>query len=163
MLRALICGLPFMTINQILVRAYYARGDTGTPVRVSIWLMVANLCLNLLLARPLGAAGLALATSVCAVANSLLLLGPLRVGGAGSALRTATLRTLLSTAGMVVIILAIKGSLSELAAGSRLRMGLIMVAAPILLGAAAYFACNHLLGGEELARLLLHRRRPSGR
>jgi putative peptidoglycan lipid II flippase len=158
--RALICGLPFMTLNQILVRACYARGNTRTPVRISVLLMFANLGLNLVLAKPLGAAGLALSTSLCAAANTLLLWWPLRIRWTGSVLGLTSRRTLLSTAGMMVIIWALSGSLSSLAGGSRWYQGLFLVALPIVLGAAGYFACNHLLGGDELTRLLLKRRPP---
>lgn len=43
------CGLMFFSFRQILVRAFYARGDYGYPVKVSVAMVVLNLCLNLTL------------------------------------------------------------------------------------------------------------------
>jgi putative peptidoglycan lipid II flippase len=60
--------------NMVLTRAFYARGDTITPMRLSLGLVGANLLLNLILIWPLGAAGLAWSTALCASAQTVLLL-----------------------------------------------------------------------------------------
>jgi len=62
-------GIPAICLLQVATRAFYARGDTRTPVRLAMLAMVANLALNLLLVGPLGAAGLAWATSIAAGLN----------------------------------------------------------------------------------------------
>jgi putative peptidoglycan lipid II flippase len=85
-------GLPAFAAVGVLTRAFYALGDTGTPVRASFVAVAFNLGLNLLFVgplRPLGLehAGLALATSLTSIANLAQLtwylrrrLGPLEGG-----------------------------------------------------------------------------------
>jgi putative peptidoglycan lipid II flippase len=80
-LQAYTLGLvAFMSI-KIFAPGYYSRQDTGTPVRIGIVAMVANMVMNILLVFVLDFAhtGLALATSLAAILNAaLLLLGLLR-------------------------------------------------------------------------------------
>ncbi|QOJ00390.1 MAG: murein biosynthesis integral membrane protein MurJ [Phycisphaeraceae bacterium] len=52
------------SLNNVLTRAFYARGDTATPMRVSIAVVVLNVGLNLALIWPLREAGLAWATTI---------------------------------------------------------------------------------------------------
>jgi len=61
------------SINHVLTRAFYARGDTATPVRAALATVAINLALNLVLIWPLAEAGLAVSTSVAAAAQTLLL------------------------------------------------------------------------------------------
>lgn len=79
-LRAYALGLvPFMLI-KVLAPGFYARQDMVTPVRIGIYAMVANMCLNFAFVLPLmtlygvGHMGLALATSCSALLNAVLLL-----------------------------------------------------------------------------------------
>jgi putative peptidoglycan lipid II flippase len=56
------------SMQQVVTRAFYAAGDTRTPVTVSLWMVALNFALNVtLIWTPLRVAGLALSTSVCAV------------------------------------------------------------------------------------------------
>ncbi|MEE2681159.1 MAG: murein biosynthesis integral membrane protein MurJ [Planctomycetota bacterium] len=56
------------SLNQVFVRAFYARGEAMTPVKVAIVMAGLNLVLNLLLIwTPLRVAGLAWSTAICAV------------------------------------------------------------------------------------------------
>ena len=59
-------GLPAACANQVLVRLFYAGGDTRTPVRIALLAMVANVALNLTLVWSLQERGLALATALAA-------------------------------------------------------------------------------------------------
>ena len=54
-------------------RTFYAREDAVTPARVAAGMVGLNLALNLLLIWPLGAAGLALSTAVCAIGQTVVL------------------------------------------------------------------------------------------
>jgi putative peptidoglycan lipid II flippase len=99
------CGLIFYSIRQILVRAYYARGEYGFPVKVAACMVVLNLILNLALIHfpdlyrlnfpgyylhwnladasfpggiALGEAGLALATCLTAIVDTCILAVSLR-------------------------------------------------------------------------------------
>lgn len=70
------------SLNQILVRAFYAHHEAKTPMRVSVAMVVLNIALNLTLiwlpvgegGERLGAAGLAWSTAVCAVLQCVVLL-----------------------------------------------------------------------------------------
>jgi putative peptidoglycan lipid II flippase len=64
---------------HVLTRAYYARGDTRTPVRVAVGMVALNLLLNcVLIWTPLREAGLAWSTAICATIQGVLLLTLLR-------------------------------------------------------------------------------------
>ncbi|HPN73249.1 MAG TPA: murein biosynthesis integral membrane protein MurJ [Candidatus Omnitrophota bacterium] len=58
---------------KILVGVYYAMGDTKTPVKTASAGLLVNLLLNLALMWPLKVGGLALATSVAATLNFIML------------------------------------------------------------------------------------------
>ncbi len=73
-LRAYAIGLLGFILVKILVPGFTARKDTKTPVRFGIYSMCANMMLNLIFFFPLAHAGLALATSLSAFFNALLLL-----------------------------------------------------------------------------------------
>ncbi|MCC6579839.1 MAG: murein biosynthesis integral membrane protein MurJ [Phycisphaeraceae bacterium] len=66
------------TMTHVLTRAFYAMGDTKTPLKITMCTVVMNLLLNLMLIWPLGAAGLAWATAICAAWQSALLAIALR-------------------------------------------------------------------------------------
>lgn len=63
------------SLNQLWTRAFYARGDTTTPMRVALAMVALNLVLNLLFvfATPLREAGLAWSTAISAIVQSLIL------------------------------------------------------------------------------------------
>ncbi|HEV8307857.1 MAG TPA: murein biosynthesis integral membrane protein MurJ [Methylomirabilota bacterium] len=71
-------GLVGFASAKIGAQAFYALGDTRTPVKVAIGAMVMNSLLAIGLAFPLRHGGLALATSCSAMANALALAWLLR-------------------------------------------------------------------------------------
>jgi putative peptidoglycan lipid II flippase len=80
-LMAYALGLTAFMATKTLIPGYYARQDTRTPVRIAAVALSVNLILNLVLMVPFGHVGLALATSLAAFVNALLLLrGLLRAG-----------------------------------------------------------------------------------
>lgn len=58
------------SLNQLLTRAFYAMGDTRGPMRVALLMVGVNLALNCVLIWPLGEAGLAWSTAVCALGQT---------------------------------------------------------------------------------------------
>lgn len=58
-------GVPAYVCCKVLSTTYYARHDTASPVKVSVVTALTNVALALLLIRPLGVAGIALATGIC--------------------------------------------------------------------------------------------------
>jgi putative peptidoglycan lipid II flippase len=78
---ALACLAPglvaFSSVN-VLARAFYALGDTGTPMKISLVCLTLNLILTILLVVPYRAAGLGVANSLTSFINLGLLLYALR-------------------------------------------------------------------------------------
>ena len=83
-LRAYSLGLIAFMLIKVLAPGFFARQDMRTPVRIGVIAMVSNMALNLILVIPLhlywqiGHMGLALATSLSAFLNALLLILALR-------------------------------------------------------------------------------------
>jgi putative peptidoglycan lipid II flippase len=73
-----VVGLPFFSVVNLLVRAFYALKNTRTPVKVATIDFVINLVLSLLLMRWLGAAGLVVASTLAIIAQTWLLQRELR-------------------------------------------------------------------------------------
>lgn len=72
-LAAYTIGLPAVVLIRSAVASFTARGDTRTPLWASLTAIGFNLALKLVLWRPMGAAGLALATALGAWINLAIL------------------------------------------------------------------------------------------
>ena len=77
-LQCLIPGLVAFSLNNIVARAFYALGDTTTPMRIGVFCLVLNLVLVWLLVQPFQQGGLGLANSISALVNGALLFYALR-------------------------------------------------------------------------------------
>jgi len=77
-LRGYAVGIPFAATAMLLTRAYYAVGDSTTPARIGLALVVVNALLDVLLVGPFAELGLAGATSTVSLLTALLLLALLR-------------------------------------------------------------------------------------
>jgi len=142
------CAMP------VVVRGYYALGDRTTPVRVA-WAMVGlNLTMNLLLIWPLAEAGLAVATSLAAGVQVLMLVALFsrRKSALGwRALAATTARTLLAAFVMMVTATAV---LEHLPSAAGLVNELVRVLVPLAASAAAFWAVYAAIGWHELRALL---------
>ncbi|HEX5050554.1 MAG TPA: murein biosynthesis integral membrane protein MurJ [Planctomycetota bacterium] len=155
----LVAGLPFLGLAQIYARAFYAVGDTSTPARFAVRLVLLNAAINvtLLLTTGLGTAGLTLASSISSLANALLLAHAFhRHAAPGHTLRGAWARSLLATAAMCVTLPFVKLAPAD---GSLLARALGNVAWPIGFGMAVYVLVHVLLRSPELRALRRRRRR----
>ena len=101
-------GLFFIALSRILAPAFYAQSDSRSPALAGVISFAVNMCLALILVRPLRGAGIALALSLASVVNTALLLAFLKrnpriaVGRAlGSALAYAL--KLAAVSGLAVI------------------------------------------------------------
>ena len=131
---------------HVLTRAFYARGDSKTPVKVAVCIVVLNLALNCtLIWTPVREAGLAWSTAICATIQALVLLGLVRrhahgVLGAGvlaGAAKTIVITVLMGLAvGAVLIVLPAPrswtGSLLNLLAAVGAGSLVVIVAAAVL-------------------------------
>lgn len=74
-------GLPAYVGIRVYTPGFFAREDTVMPVRIAALAMVVNIALNLLLMRSMGHIGIALASSLSAWLNVLLLIAVLAKRG----------------------------------------------------------------------------------
>jgi putative peptidoglycan lipid II flippase len=64
------CGLPAFVLIKILAPAFFARGDTRTPVRIGVATVALNIALNLALMGPFQHVGVAMANTISAWCNA---------------------------------------------------------------------------------------------
>ncbi|MBQ3834694.1 MAG: murein biosynthesis integral membrane protein MurJ [Elusimicrobia bacterium] len=79
-------GLPAFAVTKIFANTFFSFQDTKTPVKIAFIVMIFHVILCVVLMKPLGVGGLALATSLCAYMNTAMLLYKLRkkIGAIGS-------------------------------------------------------------------------------
>jgi putative peptidoglycan lipid II flippase len=138
----------------VVVRGYYALGDRITPVRVGASVVALNLALNLLLIWPLAEAGLAVATSIAAAVQVLILtvlFSRRRVALGWPALRATALRTVVATALMAAVAAA---CLTRLPPAPELGARLVRVLVPLAAAMAVYAAAHWAMRGRDLAMLV---------
>ncbi len=70
-LAAYCLGLPFFAFATLSTRGFHALKDMRTPVRLTFFIFVLNISLSLILVRPFGIVGLALANVLAMIAHAL--------------------------------------------------------------------------------------------
>ena len=144
---------PFISL-LIVRRGYYAVGDRITPVRHGLIAMTANILLDFALLYPLGAAGLAWATSLAACLQFGLSLWFLqcRIGQLPwRAIGVTLLQTVVACTAMGLVC---RLTLPEREAALVSRV--IAALQPVIAGAATYFAVASLIRLREPWQLLRH-------
>ncbi|MBN8929075.1 MAG: murein biosynthesis integral membrane protein MurJ [Rhodospirillales bacterium 69-11] len=162
-LTAYAVGLPAVVLLKVLAPAFFARGDTSTPVRIGMITLALNFVLNLALMVPLQHIGPPLATSLAAMFNMGALAVMLIRRGflvPDAALRRRLPRMLIAALAMAVTLWFTEDPLFEAIAGAR---GLRVVALAVLVGVGSgvYLLAAQLLGAIDLRDILalLRRRR----
>ncbi|MBK8099004.1 MAG: murein biosynthesis integral membrane protein MurJ [Planctomycetes bacterium] len=156
----LVAGLPFLGLAQLLARAFYAVGDNRTPARLMVWLLPVNVIVNLvlLLTTPLGTAALTLSSSLCALANAIVLRRAIRAHVPdGPGLWSAWARSAIATAAMCLVLPLVRLVPAEASRWARAGGN---VAFPIAVGIGIYVLVHLLLRSPEL-QTLRRRRAPS--
>lgn len=140
-------GLPAAALDQLLINAFYARRDTVTPVVVGVTAVAIYLIVALLLIRPLGYVGLALANSAQWTSHAVLM-AVLLHRRAGAAWAQGLARTLLTAAAGSALMGLV------LWTGSRLTgFDEVQGVFPLLLGLTVAVLAGGLLYGALLASL----------
>jgi putative peptidoglycan lipid II flippase len=151
-LRFYALGLPAQVALELVARAFFAQKDTVTPLLIATGSAVANITLGIVLMGPLGYGGLALANSLAVTAEVLVLLAILRRRlGSIEGRRTAQIlaRVLLASLAMSAVILGLPALESRAQWNPNLLLLIVAGAA-----AAVYLVVGHLLGIQELGRLV---------
>jgi putative peptidoglycan lipid II flippase len=150
------------SLNQTLTRAFYAKGDTKTPVIISMRMVALNIILSILLIWPLAEAGLAWATATTATIQCLWLSHRARALIDAPLIdadtRAATLRILIATIIMSACVWAAQLFVASLPnhAPESWTWSLIRLAAAVTTGGAAYTAIALLTRSPELRGLIKH-------
>jgi putative peptidoglycan lipid II flippase len=145
---AYLAGLVSFMFIKILAPGYYARQDTKTPVKIGIKAMVANMVFNLMLAPFFGYVGLAIATTLSATLNAVMLYRGLKSQNVYQ-LSPATLwfiaRLIISAGVMALVVYQLSPEFSQwLGFGFSEQVFTLLLC--ISAGAISYFACLFLFG-----------------
>jgi len=161
-LAAYAVGLPAFVLVKVFIPGFFARGDTGTPVKIGMAAVALNLALNLAFMQPLQHMGPALASSVAAWGNVGGLAWVLHRRGhfvVDHALNQRAARMLAASLVMVLVLIGVQAPVFAAVAhhGFALRLGALM----LLVGAgmAAYGAAGQVFGAFDLRQIVARLRR----
>jgi putative peptidoglycan lipid II flippase len=149
------------SMTHVITRAFYALKDSRTPLRVSVAMVVLNLTLNLILVWPLGAAGLAWSTCVCAMLQNVVLLIMLR-RYVGHSVDGTVLKGWARTLALSLLVALVLWPITHFYPPQGLSRFAVAVqlTCMVILGATVFLAGAWLTGAQELS--WLKRRRSSG-
>src|SRR5690606_4464565 len=156
-------GLPAFVLVRVLQPGFFSRRDTKTPTLLAGLSMVVNIAVSLALFPTLQHIGIALATSVSAWVNVILL--ALLLGRRGhfrlSSGETARLAGIFAAAVVMGVVLWLASVWAQpiFAPGAFFLFQLSALAAFVGLGAALYFATLHFTGIQRLDVILVRLRR----
>ena len=151
------------SLVHVFTRAFYATGDTTSPMRIAIGTVALNLTLNLILIWPLAEAGLAWSTAASSIVQCVLLarLARRRLLSAPVLDRDASAaiaRTIVATASMGVTVLLVLLVMPDRDTWGAHAAAL---AGSIAAGAGVYAIVSRALGAPELAWLLARNSPPA--
>ena len=150
-------GLWSYSANHILVRAFYAMENIRTPRRIAMLAAGLNLVCNLILVWPMAEGGLALATALSAVFQTVVLARILSRRSAGLDWRgvgASAARTLAATAVMAIAVWAVLQWAVPLLSLAGRPLYAVQCFGGVAVGAVAFIAVARFLGMTELADLL---------
>lgn len=142
---------------KVLVSGFYALQDTKTPLKIAAASLVVNIALNLILMFPLKVGGLALATSISALNNFLMLFFALRrkVGAMdGARIASSFLRVSGASALMGAACFISANILSHGLAFGSSSVKVLSLAVIITVGIASYAIGCFIFRVEELKNFL---------
>lgn len=135
------------SLNQLYTRAFYAQGDTRTPMRIALVMVGINISLNFTLIWWFREAGLAWSTAICAILQMIFLA---RASGRKTSGVNALGRPVwLMLAGSLFMGLGIYGIAQVWDIPSQWSMQLLRVLAICAIGAAFYLIWSILWKMEE--------------
>lgn len=156
-------GLPAYVLIRVLQPGFFAREDTRTPTVFAGISVVINIALSLLLFPSLKHVGIAVATSVAAWANAVLL--GIWLGRRGHFQLPAEdwrrhILIVVAALAMAAILWGLSIPLAPyLSPGAPLIVQLVALTALCVFGAALYFAAIHFSGAQPMGQLLRRLRR----
>ncbi len=155
-------GLVGLSLVEILTRSFYALQDTRTPTQVSIYQFMFSIGLSVVLLGPMGANGLALASSLAWLGEALVLLLLLRPRLAGLDIRRIGIYLLNVIGASVVTALTalLIYNLGELVLPTSVTRPsitavyiIIRLAVAIIVATGVYFGVSRFLGIDDVMPL----------
>lgn len=151
-------GLAGYAVVEAITRAYYAMKDTRTPVTIAVIAVGVNLVLSYFLSRWIGHGGLALAMSIAATVEMVLLVVILRgrIGAMSQALSASTVRSVVAA----LLFFPLAWWMGDLLAGAtdpsdgRSLSGYLLFIYGLTTAATAYFALAYALGAPEVPAIV---------
>lgn len=154
---AFAAGLPAYALTKVFQPGFYARHDTATPMRFAIISVVVNIAASLVLSRYYGHVGIAIATTLAAWTNAILLYIKLNALNhfhfdARSKLRMPLI--ILATLIMAAVLFIVKYLLSnQFASNAHFLTSLWALAVLVGAGAVSYFVAAQLTGAFRISDL----------
>ncbi len=157
-------GVWAYSLNHVLTRAFYARHNTRTPMRVAVSMVALNLGLNLALIWPLREAGLAWSTATSAVVQTVVLLA---LCGSRLGLRPLDRETMLAFAKISVAAAIMAAAVTGIMMawpGEAASWGVrgLRLAACVVVGAGAYALAARVVRAPEMSWILQRTPRGAG-
>jgi putative peptidoglycan lipid II flippase len=156
-LAAFALGLPAFTLTKIFQPSFFAREDTKTPMYFAIGAVVINIIASIVLARTMQHVGIALATSIAAWVNAVLLMvTAVRRGHyiADARFKSRLPRMVISLFVMAGVLVGLNHLLqpnyAELSGFTAALWGLLVL---MIAGAASYFLAAHFTGAFRFSDL----------
>jgi len=149
-------GLFAYACVRLTTMSFYALKDTKTPVKIGIFIVFTNIALDLILVKYLAHAGLALATSVAAILNLIILLKVLRdkIGDFGLKSQLSFLvKIIISSIFLGVICILVSNYFGKVLDLNYKYNQIIQVTTSIFSGGLVYFISSYILGVKEVKSL----------
>ena len=143
------CGLVSFSFVKVTASAFYSMKETKIPVKIAVLCMALNVILNIILMKPLGVGGLALATTISSSLNAFLLIYNLRkkIGQIGA-------KKILNSFLKILVASLIMGATVLILSKLDYTYKIIQVFITITIGIIVYFLMSKFLNIEERKPLL---------
>ncbi|MEA2086692.1 MAG: murein biosynthesis integral membrane protein MurJ [Candidatus Caldatribacteriota bacterium] len=149
-------GLFAYACVRLITMSFYALKDTKTPVKIGIYIVFINIALDLILIRYLAHSGLALATSVAAILNLIILLKVLQDKIGNLELKSQVLfliKIIISSIFLGIICVLVNNYFGSTLDLSNKYNQTIQVIISIFSGGMVYLISNYILGVKEVRNL----------
>ncbi|HER24061.1 MAG TPA: murein biosynthesis integral membrane protein MurJ [Candidatus Atribacteria bacterium] len=149
-------GLFAYACVRLITMCFYALKDAKTPVKIGIYIVLVNIGLDLILIRYLAHSGLALATSIAAIMNLIILLKFLqnKIGNLGLRSQTSFLtKIVISSIGLGIACILVENYFGKILDLNSKYNQIIQVTASIISGSLVYFMISYILRVKEIRYL----------
>ncbi|MBU1291554.1 polysaccharide biosynthesis C-terminal domain-containing protein, partial [bacterium] len=149
-------GLFAYACVRLITMSFYALKDAKTPVKIGIYIVFINIALDLILVRYLAHSGLALATSVAAIINLIILLKVLQDKIGDIELKSQAsflIKIIISSICLGIVCVLVGNYFGNILDLNDKYNQIIQVTASIFSGGLVYFIISYILGVKEVRNL----------